>query len=237
MKAFPILSLSLLSLGACNGGVTWAIPGPVAELDRLKALQTEGKLKEITARPTPAECETIPSGSDSCPQINAIRGRAFLTLAMEQRSLNSSCPLPTPAALSNLDQAVASYALASGAAPLGSADAANVAENRMLAVACAAPFAPPTGARAMVNEALEALDAVPVTASGSLHGASAALNLAQRADLPSTERCAAARNAAARAQRGLDLPADAAARRGLTGTMNAAMQQAAALTNCGGGGA
>jgi hypothetical protein len=80
----------------------------------------------------------------------------------------------------------------------------------------------------MVRSALAGLDAAPPAPGRSLVGASASLALAQRTDLAPAVRCAAAQDAAQRAQRGLAAGAGGPVQQ-LQGTLNAARQAAASI--------
>ncbi|WP_341678842.1 hypothetical protein [Niveibacterium sp. SC-1] len=199
------LSGAVLLLAACAGGGV-GLPGATAQLDRLKTLQAQEKFDAIAAEEPNSDCLARPFGADACPQIHAIRGRAYLTLAMREAQPGAHCPMPTQTARANMEKAIAAYGLASGAAAAGSEDATSMAENQALALTCAAPFHRPDEAVAMTRKAVTGLDAMPPSPGRALMASSAMLSIAQRTELPAADRCAAARDAAARAHRGLTGP-------------------------------
>jgi|GEM_PF-1883716 len=227
-----ILLGSLFLLVAC---ASVPLPGATAQLDRLKSLQSQEKFEDIAKEEPNSDCLARPFGAEACPQIHAIRGRAYLTLAMREAQPGARCPMPTQTARANMEHAIGAYGLAAGAAPAGSEDAANLAENQALALTCAAPFHRPDEAVAMVRKAVAGLDALPPSPGRALTASSAMLSIAQRSELLAPERCAAARDAAARARRGIAGPPAASGEtaKRLQETANAAAPGAPGLpTTC-----
>lgn len=197
------LLCSVLLLAAC---ASVALPGATAQLDRMKTLQAQEKFDAIAAEEPNSDCLARPFGAEACPQIHAIRGRAYLTLAIREAQSGARCPMPTQTARANMEKAIAAYALAAGAAPAGSEDAANIVENQALALTCAAPFHRPDEAVAMTRKAVASLDSLTPSPGRALAASSAMLSIAQRTELSAADRCAAARDAATRALRGIAGP-------------------------------
>ena len=218
----------LLLLGACA-----TVTGPTGQLDRMTKAQTEGRDAANAAEVAEGDCLTKPTDA-ACLRIQAIRGRACLSLARAEAAPGAACPPPTAAARKSLDCAVDAYAKAQGAAPAGSADAVNLAENAARAQYCASGLRPPAEGLALLRQARSGLSGLPSTAERDLLGASAALAVAQRPALASDERCAAAREAARLAGRALDGAPPAGIVDAARATRNAARQEAAGLTNCAG---
>ncbi len=202
LRSIALVSFIFL-IAAC---ASVALPGATAQLDRMKTLQAQEKFDAIAAEEPSSDCLTRPFGAEACPQIHAIRGRAYLTLAMREAKPGARCPLPTQIARANMDNSVAAYALAAGAAPAGSEEATNMMENQALALTCAAPFHRPDEAAAMTRKAVSGLDSLPPSPDRALAASSAMLSIAQRNELPTADRCAAALDAAARARRGIAGP-------------------------------
>ena len=123
---------------------------------------------------------------------------------MNESQPGAHCPMPTPSARANIDNAVHDYALASSAAARGSEDETHLLENQALALTCSAPFKQPAEAVAMTREAVAKLDLLPPNQSRALTASNAFLSLAQRTDLPQADRCQAARDARIRALGGLN---------------------------------
>lgn len=224
MRSLPLLLL----LGACA-----ALPGPTPQLERMTKAQTEGRDAANAAEVAEGDCLTQPS-DPACLRIQAIRGRACLALARTEAAAGAACPPPTASARRNLDCAVDAYGKAQGAAPAGSADAVNLAENAARAQYCASGFRPPAEGLALLRQARSGIAGLPATAERDLLGASAALAMAQRPALASSERCAAAREAARLAGRALDSGPSPSVADAARATRNAASQEAAGLTNCAG---
>ncbi|PTT88964.1 hypothetical protein DBR42_08795, partial [Pelomonas sp. HMWF004] len=119
----PTLLLLLLSLGGCA-----TLPGPTGQLDRMTRAQAEGRDTANAAEVAEGDCLAQP-GEPACLRIQAIRGRACLALARAEAAPGAACPPPTASVRKQLDCAVDAYAKARGAAPAGSVDAVNLAEN------------------------------------------------------------------------------------------------------------
>jgi hypothetical protein len=218
--------LPLLLLAACA-----AVSGPTAQLERMTAAQAAGRDAANAAEVPDGDCASKPQ-DDACLRIQAIRGRACLALARAEAAPGAACPPPTAAARRNLDCAVDAYAKARGAAPAGSVDAVNVAENTARAQYCASGFKPPAEGLAMLREARTGLGTLPGNAERDLLGASAALAVAQRPALSGEERCAAARDAARLAARALGASPPPGIADASNATRNAARQEAAGLASC-----
>lgn len=220
-----ILTLLLL-LGACA-----AVTGPTGQLDRMTKAQTEGRDAANAAEVPDGDCVAQPS-EPACLRIQAIRGRACLSLARAEAAPGAACPPPTATARHNLDCAVDAYSKARGAAPAGSADALNLAENTARAQYCASGFRPPADGLALLRQARSGLTGLPASADRDLLSASVALAMAQRPALANDERCAAAREAARLAARALDGSPQPSVADASRATRNAARQEASGLTNC-----
>lgn len=218
----------LLLLGGCA-----AVTGSTGQLDRMTQAQTEGRDAANAAEVAEGDCLTQPR-EPACLRIQAIRGRACLALARAEAAPGAACPPPTASARKNLDCAVDAYAKAQGAAPAGSVDAVNLAENAARAQYCAAGFKPPADGLALLRQARSGLGGLPPTAERDLLAASAALAVAQRTALGNDERCSAAREASRLAGRALDGGPPASIADASRATRNAARQEAAGLNNCAG---
>lgn len=216
----------LLLLAGCS-----AMPGTTTQLDRMTKAQTEGRDAANAAEVPEGDCATQPS-DPACLRIQAIRGRACLALARAEAAPGAACPPPTAAARRNLDCAVDAYAKAHGAAPAGSVDAVNLAENTARAQYCSSGFKPPAEGLALLRQARSGLGGLPATAERDLLGASAALALAQRTTLAGDERCGAAREASRLAGRALDASPAPSIADAARATRNAARQEAAGLASC-----
>lgn len=173
------------------------------QLAHMKQLQNNGRYDAIIAETPATSCNDPSQSSEVCRQFYAIRGHAYLKLAMNESQAGARCPMPTPSARANMDNAVNDYALASSAAARGSEDETHLIENQVLALTCSAPFKQPAEAVAMTREAVAKLDLLPPNPSRALTTSNAFLSLAQRTDLPQAERCQAARDARIRALGGL----------------------------------
>lgn len=211
---------TILLLAACTS----------MQLKHMKELQANNQFEEIVA--VDSECS---SDAETCRQINAIRGSAYLTLAMREAQPDAKCPMPTQTARSNMENAVRAYAFASGAAAKGSEDENNLLANQALALTCTAPFHLPDEAVLMTRQAVANLDALPPSPDHALAASSAILGLAQRTDLPAPARCTAAHDARKRALYGLNgqIPASGETAIRLQQTVSAATAGAPGLpTTC-----
>lgn len=199
------------------------------QLDHMKELQKDNKFDEIVAGNSACS-----SSTETCHQINAIRGRAYLELSLREAQPGAHCPMPTQTARSNMENAVQAYALATGAAIKGSSDESNLLENQALALTCSAPFHLPDEAVAMTHLAVANLDALPPSPTHALATSNAILGLAQRTDLADSDRCTAARDARTRALNGLNgqIPASGETAIRLQQTVSAATTGAPGLPTC-----
>lgn len=222
----PLLSAVLLA--ACA-----AVSGPTAQLERMTRAQTEGRDAANAAEMPDADCAAKPDDA-ACLRIQAIRGRACLALARAEAAPGAACPPPTASVRSHLDCAVDAYAKARGAAPAGSADALNLAENTARAQYCNSGFKPAAEGLALLRGARSGLAALPAAPERDLLAASAALALAQRSGVAPDERCGAAREAVRLAARALGASPPPHIADGATATRNAARQEAAGLAGCSG---
>ena len=224
---YPFLSLPVLTLlAACA-----AMPGPTSQLEKMTKAQTEGRDAANAAETPEGDCAGA-SADAGCQRIQAIRGRACLALARAEAAPGAACPPPTATARKNLDCAVDAYAKARTAAPAGSADAVNIAENAARAQYCAAGFRQPAEGLALLREARTGLGGLPVTPERDLLNASAALAMAQHTGLPPADRCGAAREASRLVDRALDGAATPTIADAARATRNAAKQEASGLPNC-----
>lgn len=194
MQRFLRLASLLCLLTACA----------TMQLAHMKQLQSTRQYEAIIAETPVASCNDPSQSREVCRQFYAIRGHAYLKLAMNESQPGAHCPMPTPSARANIDNAVHDYALASSAAARGSEDETHLLENQALALTCSAPFKQPTEAVAMTREAVAKLDLLPPNPSRALTASNAFLSLAQRTDLPQADRCQAARDARIRALGGLN---------------------------------
>jgi hypothetical protein len=221
-----IATAAVALLAACA-----AVSGPTAQLERMTQAQTQGNDAANAAEQPDGDCAAKPQDA-ACLRIQAIRGRACLALARAEAAPGAACPPPTATVRRHLDCAVEAYAKAQGAAPAGSADALNLAENTARAQYCNSGFKPPAEGLALLREARSGLATLPAAPERDLLGASAALALAQRSGVTPEERCAAARDAARLAARALGASPPADIADAATATRNAARQAVGSLPNC-----
>jgi len=227
MRALNLLpTLSVVLIAACA-----VVSGPTAQLERMTQAQTAGRDAANAAEQPDGDCAAKPQDA-ACLRIQAIRGRACLALARAEAAPGAACPPPTATARSHLDCAVDAYAKAHGAAPAGSADALNLAENTARAQYCNSGFKPPAEGLSLLRDARSGLASLPAAPERDLLGASAALAMAQRGGVTPDERCAAARDASRLAARALGASPPADIADAATATRNAARQAAGSLPNC-----
>ncbi|WMJ65284.1 hypothetical protein RBI80_24780 [Klebsiella variicola] len=113
------------------------------QLAHMKQLQNNEQYDAIIAETPATSCNDPSQSSEVCRQFYAIRGHAYLKLAMNESQAGARCPMPTPSARANMDNAVNDYALASSAAARGSEDETHLIENQVLALTCSAPLSNP----------------------------------------------------------------------------------------------
>jgi hypothetical protein len=230
MKALRLLCLAAL---ACLSGC--ATDGT---LERLLQWQKQDNLAAIAAEPVPPGCASMPFKSDACPRIHDIRAYACLALASRETDPHAACPpLDSASARQSLQCAVDSYAIAD---PPQQTQSANLRQNRARAFYCGARLrvlegGPAEAGAALARRAVDELSRLPPTPAHDHLAASSALFIAQKTQLPSVERCAAARQASMLASRGLNAAAPAPTNLAnlLRATKNAALQEATAIDGCG----
>lgn len=225
MRSLLTVPLAVL-LSACA-----AVSGPTAQLERMTKAQAAGQDAANAAETPDGDCAAKPD-DPACLRIQAIRGRACLALARAEAAPGAACPPPSATVKRHLDCAVDAYAKARGAAPAGSVDALNLAENAARAQYCASGFKPPAEGLALLRQARAGIAALPASPEHDLLGASAALALAQRNGVAADERCAAAREASRLAARALGASPPPSVADAATATRNAARQEAAGLAAC-----
>lgn len=211
----------------------------IRALDRMEHWQAQGNNAAIADEPVPPECAAQPSASPACSTFHAIRAHACLAMARTETAPDAACP-PLNAERVNrwLACAADSYAKA-GVADLPPQQAADLRQNRAQAFYCGAHLrllqdGAAQAAAAMARAAQRELAQVPPDPERDLLAASSALLVAQQKRLPDAETCAAAREAARLAARGLRaVPPDRTKlANGLLATRNAAMQEAAVIRTC-----
>jgi hypothetical protein len=230
MKAHRSLCLAALAcLSSC------ATDG---SLDRLVQWQKQENFAAIAAEPVPPECASKPFKSDTCSQVHDIRAHACLALAGKETDPHAACPpLDSASARQSLQCAVDSYAMADPPPP---AQGADLRQNRARAFYCGARLRVLDGGSAedgaaLARRAVDELSGLPPAPAHDHLAASSALFIAQKAQLPAAERCAAARQAALLASRGLDAAPAAPANLAnlLQATRNAALQEEKVIDGCG----
>ena len=189
-----LLTLMLLTLAACS-----MIDAPIAQLERWQKRQTAGELAAIAAEPVVAEC--TPGKGEACSRLHLMRADACLGLAMAERAPGAACPGAGAREAGLLSCAASAAQAAEQAAGEVLLPARKL---RVQARLCAIENLPPALAP----------PAPLADAEGALLRGRAALAAARPSAGPETARCAAARQAAAEARRGLALqPADPALQR------------------------
>ncbi|HCJ1280268.1 TPA: hypothetical protein NQO07_005468, partial [Klebsiella pneumoniae] len=102
MQRFLRLASLLCLLTACA----------TMQLAHMKQLQSTRQYEAIIAETPAASCNDPSQSREVCRQFYAIRGHAYLKLAMNESQPGAHCPMPTPSARANIDNAVHDYALA-----------------------------------------------------------------------------------------------------------------------------
>jgi hypothetical protein len=194
-------ALALLVLATCT------IPGPVGQLDSFKKQEAAGQFATIANATVSSDCGSA-SPSDACPQLHEIHGRACLRMAREESAAAAACP--GPSAQRWLDCAAGDFKQAEASRSFSPDQMIGIRDNRARALYCGASLRGPQEGQAMASEADQELEGLPATAGRKQLAASTAMFTAVRPAFPAAQRCAAARQALARAQDGLRLPADPA---------------------------
>lgn len=73
------------------------------QLAHMKQLQNNGRYDAIIAETPATSCNDPSQSSEVCRQFYAIRGHAYLKLAMNESQAGARCPMPTPSARANMD--------------------------------------------------------------------------------------------------------------------------------------
>ncbi|MGE0222935.1 MAG: hypothetical protein AB7F35_26670 [Acetobacteraceae bacterium] len=199
-----LLPIAALSLAACpNDSPIVPLPGPVAQLQRFQAAAEAGKTAEIADQAVNGDCLPGGSGSDACPALLAIHGRACLQQAQAEAGPDNACPGPTDTAKRYLECAERDLTRAVTIGGLKPDAVGGVQQNRALALYCRATFLPVAQGGPMVSAAEAALREAPDTAATNRLKAQAALYFAARDAVSKAERCAAVQRAKASAETGL----------------------------------
>lgn len=213
-----LLTLMLLTLAACS-----MIDAPIAQLERWQKRQAAGELAAIAAEPVVAEC--APGKGEACSRLHLMRADACLGLAMAERAPGAACPGAGAREAGLLSCAASAAQAAEQAAGEVLLPARRLrAQARLCAIENLPPAMAASAARDLITES------APITdAEGALLRGRAALAAARPSAGPEPARCAAAREAAAEARRGLALqPADPALQR----LAADAALRAARITDC-----
>jgi hypothetical protein len=199
----PLLFLSLLLTACPNDKPIVPLPGPVAQLQRFEDADNQGQFSSIANTAVNSDCQPGGSGSDACPALLAVHGRACLRTARAEAAPGAACPGPTDTAKQMLDCAIRDLGAAAAAGKLDADKLAGVRRNRAQALYCSATFKDATTGGPLAAQAEGELAQTPKSAETLMLTARAALYFAARPAFPKDQRCAAAKRASDAAAAGL----------------------------------
>lgn len=202
------------------------------QLEQFKQDYRAGKLTTIETSTLPANCFADGSVSDECAQLTDLQGRACLTLARQEAAANAACPPATDSARRRLQCAARDFAVATRSASFAATDINDMTEMRARALYCGATLVDRTAGLPDVREASRELATLPATAQRNQLAAATQLYIANSDQLPSAERCAAARSAAQIASKALESSSGDDLLDGLRDTRAHAIGVGAHLTDC-----
>jgi len=224
--------LVLLLVGCVNDHPIIPLPGPVAQRQRFTDLQAQGDFAAIAKTRVDAACLPGGSGSDACPALFAIHGRACLEMARQEAGAGNACPGPTDTAKAMLECSIHDLGAAEASGKLDASALGGVRQNHAEALYCRATMLPAAAGGPMVAQAESELANAPNEAKTKELAARVALYVAARSDFPQAQRCEAVERASAAAKAGLALRPDAATAKDLAGLANSAEDWRKRLSNC-----
>ena len=216
MKPLRTCLLLPVLLAACS-----QVPGPIAQLDRFKTAEAAKNYSAIEAEPVNADCNTADK-SEACPQLFEIHARACLRLVAAETPAGAACPAPSDAVRRRLDCAASGFAAARDSGSFSTVQSEDFTDMRAHALYCGATLRDTSEGVPLARTSLAELATLPATPERDHAIASAALNIANREDLPQAQRCDAARQAVRAAEWGLTGTPAAAIADGLRGARGAA---------------
>ena len=217
----------LIIAGATLAGCT-----TTSQLEKFKDLEGKQSYAAIESQQISPSCFSGSTPSEECAQLTEIQGRACLTLARQEAAPNAACPPPTDSAKRRLQCAAQNFAVAQKGSSFSADDVNNMIEMRARALYCGATFKTRADGLPDAREATRQLDTLPETAARDQLAAATLLYVANDEQLMPGERCNAARQAVARANRGLGASPSESVQQGLKDTMAHARSVASSLTDC-----
>jgi hypothetical protein len=204
----------------------------ISQLDKFKDFERKQDYTAIESQQISASCFSGSTPSEECAQLTEIQGRACMTLAQQEAAPNAACPPPTDSAKRRLQCAAQNFAVAQKGSSFSADDVNNMIEMRARALYCGATFKTRADGLPDAREATRQLDTLPETAARDQLAAATLLYVANDEQLMPGERCNAARQAVARANRGLGASPSESVQQGLRDTMAHARSVASSLTDC-----